>query len=153
MTKTENYQLPQWGAADPVRAGELNGALAGIDAGLDAAQQTADTARSEAAAAQATADAATVKAEARPYVVGGYRGTGEDQTITLGFRPALLIICGSLPGASGQTMGHYSGAPVANGMWSGMVLFNDDGFTLKRGGTSYPRLNEQNHSYTYAAFR
>ena len=42
MTKTENYQLPQWEAADPVRREDFNRAMANIDAGLMAkADQTA----------------------------------------------------------------------------------------------------------------
>ena len=31
MTKTENYQLPQWAANDPVRREDFNGAFAALD--------------------------------------------------------------------------------------------------------------------------
>lgn len=34
MTKTENYQLPQWGADDPVRRKDFNEAMANIDLGM-----------------------------------------------------------------------------------------------------------------------
>ncbi len=153
MTKTENYQLPQWEAGDPARVGELSGAMAGIDAGLNAAQDTADAARSAASAAQAAADAAMEKARERTYATGLYLGAGAEQTITLGFHPALVVICGDPPGANSQTMGHYSAAPVDQAVWHGMIQFHDDGFTLKYGGTSYPRINEKGHVYTYAAFR
>ena len=34
MTKTENYNLPQWGAGDPVRREDFNGAMASIEEGL-----------------------------------------------------------------------------------------------------------------------
>lgn len=37
MTKTENYQLPQWEAADPVRREDFNRAMANIEEGLSAA--------------------------------------------------------------------------------------------------------------------
>lgn len=34
MTKTENYNLPQWAANDPLRREDFNGAMESIDAGL-----------------------------------------------------------------------------------------------------------------------
>lgn len=34
MTKTKNYQLPQWGADDPVRRKDFNEAMANIDLGM-----------------------------------------------------------------------------------------------------------------------
>ncbi len=177
MDQTANYQLPQWGAADPVRTGDLNGAMAGIDGALaevragaeqaDAAlskrvdevkaaagnaQTTADTARSEAAAAQTAAESATVKAETRRFVVGSYVGKGAETSFSLGFRPFMMIICGDIPGSNSQTMGQYSGVPVANGLWDGLVQFNDKGFTLKSAPNTYPKLNEQYHLYSYTAF-
>lgn len=40
MTKTTNYQLPQWEAKDPIRREEFNGAMAKIDEGLSACYTT-----------------------------------------------------------------------------------------------------------------
>ena len=40
MTRTENYNLPQWEADDPVRREDFNGAMASIDAGLAAGAHT-----------------------------------------------------------------------------------------------------------------
>ena len=64
MTKTTNYQLPQWEANDPVRREDFNAAMASIEEGIRSAS----------------------------YVVGSYTGNGitmanGGQTICLGFRP------------------------------------------------------------------
>lgn len=53
MTKTQNYNLNQWDAADPVRRTDFNADNAAIDAAIKA---VSDTAESKSAAAQAAGD-------------------------------------------------------------------------------------------------
>lgn len=71
MTKTTNYQLPQWEANDPLRREDFNGAMESIEEGLSTA--------------------------AEKFVIGSYTGNGVAMGsgglfIELGFKPRFLII-------------------------------------------------------------
>ena len=94
-------------------------------------------------------------AEAKPYVVGTYTGTGKAMTITLGFRPSFLILSGSQTTA--QTKRDYLGAYdlITGGRaLSDAVTFTDTGFELNMlGSNQYPQLVASNHAYDYIEFQ
>ena len=134
MTKTENYNLPQWEAHDPVRRGDFNQAMANIDAEIAAAQE-------------------------KGFVVGSYTGNGltmDDggQAITLGFRPRFLIIAKgwstALASASMVIVSEYPNDGVEN-----IVAFTDTGFTVANytESSSSIKINQDGNSYGYVAFR
>ena len=101
MEYTTNYHLPQWVESDRIMMGDFNQMCSDMEAGLTsnaqaaaAAQTAAGNAQNAAENAQASADAAQAEAAKLPYVVGSYTGTGSNVTITLGFRPSFVLICG-----------------------------------------------------------
>ncbi len=173
MDQTANYQLPQWGAADPVRTGDFNGAMAGIDTALvkaGAALTEERTARAQADAAlsrrvdtaQDTADRALA---ALPYVVGTYTGDGaETRHITVGFRPSFLIIGGMKEVGENYstTIDRHTVITAGNNIPNLMKL-TGDGFTVQKSykytgssGTKIllnPALNYTDIVYDYIAFR
>ncbi len=170
MTKTENYQLPQWGAADPVRVDELRGAMAGIDGALvkaGAALTEERTARAQADAAlsrrvDAAQDTADRALAALPYVVGTYTGDGtNNRHITVGFRPRFLIVCHTKEGGNGSGASYDLFMAVTGGHvpLHTIMQLTDDGFTvhdLASDGTTYyatPQLNHTDKVYDYIAFR
>ncbi len=141
MTETTNYHLPQWAENDPVRREDFNGAMASIDAGMYAAEKV-------------TAVAYTP--DNKPYVIGSYAGNHGTKTVTLGFRPSILIISGD-PGSTSLT-GHYQQLGYYLGVVSGALTYDtvtltDTGFTVVRSSSSYPQLNEGSQKYIYIAFR
>ena len=134
MTKTENCNLPQWEAHDPVRREDFNQAMANIDAEIAAAQE-------------------------KGFVVGSYTGNGltmDDggQAITLGFRPRFLIIAKgwsiALASASMVIVSEYPNDGVEN-----IVVFTDTGFTVANytETSSSIKINQDGNSYGYVAFR
>ena len=153
MNYTENYHLPQWVETDRVQMEGFNQMCADIDQGIKIAQETANTAENKANAVQ---DA--YKPDNKPYVTGTYTGTGEDVTITLGFRPSFLIIS-----AMGQTtLGnsitawdrHY-GITGGNAL-SLRLEFTDTGFIAHRRSAEhyyYPDFSSEERVYDYIAFR
>lgn len=101
MTKTENYNLNQWEAADPVRRGDFNADNAAIDAALRAVSDTA--AGNSAALMAVTESVNTVLADLGSggsncrIAVGSYTGTGAygssaPSSLTLPFVPKVLFI-------------------------------------------------------------
>ncbi len=148
MTKTTNYQLPQWEMEDPVRREDFNGAMANIDAGITAAREVADS-------AQALADAA-YSPNNKPYVAGTYTGNHGTQQIELGFRPSFILISGDEGAASLTThyqyLGYYLGV-ISNELTYDTVTITDTGFTVVHNSDSYPRLNVHLQKYIYVAFR
>ena len=156
MTRTENYQLPQWEENDPVRREDFNGAMASIDAGIAAARQAAKTAQGAADAAQGTANTARTEAAALPYVVGSYTGTGENVAITLGFRPSFVIICGHQAGDATNTTSRllYAFSATGGTVVTSRIQLTDTGFTAcAKGDTLYPDLTISGRTYDYIAFR
>ena len=158
MTKTTNYQLPQWETEDPVCREDFNGAMANIDAGITAARQAAKTAQGAADAAQGTANTARTEAAALPYVVGRYTGTGEVLTITLGFRPRYVIISGQKETYTTNSItefDRYFGMSAGNVM-PHRIVFTDAGFTVNPAESPYyynPNFNDAGRVYDYIAFK
>ena len=145
MTKTENCNLPQWEAHDPVRREDFNGAMANIDAGITAARQAAGTAQGAAEKAQAAVDTL-------PYLVGTYVGNGYGtRAITLGFKPSLVLISGEGYSDSDYTVQHTviatEDAPRL------LIEFTETGFNLRQVGDYMPYLNTSNLAYRYIAFK
>lgn len=143
MNYTEKYHLPQWEESDRVMRTDFNQMCAGIETGL--------------VNAQATADQGLVQANTLPYAVGGYVGTGEVQSIALGFRPSFIIVSSKVNNFAGANLNYchwYEGMTCGKNLEK-CVQFTDTGFTLPSGsqGTYYPALNEKGNSYEYIAFK
>lgn len=141
MNYTTNYHLPQWVESDRIMMGDFNDAMDTLDAGL--------------AAAQAVADAAYCPTN-KSYAVGTYTGNYTTQTITLGFRPSLVIITGD--NSDSTASGHYYDLGETFGIVTashtyGTVTLTDTGFQVVRDGSIYPRFNENLDKYFYIAFR
>ncbi len=130
MTRTENYQLPQWEASDPLRRGDFNEAMESIDAALTAT-----------------------------YVIGAYTGDGKamddgGQKIGLEFRPRFMII--SRGWISSSTPGPYFLAAGERRTTSlnNTFTIETDGFRVGTGdGSQYLNLNSADVIYGYIAFR
>ena len=150
-TRTENYQLPQWAANDPVKREDFNQAMANIEEGLDGIQAAADAAKDAAGAAQRAADAAQAS---RPYVIGTYTGNGGTQIITVGFRPSAVLACGADTSSSASTQGGYIMLTQGN-IIPERLAFTDTGFTVKHNSESYPfpSVNANNIRYAYLALK
>ena len=88
-----------------------------------------------------------------PFVTGNYTGTGSIVTITLGFKPSLVIVYEVGPnGSTEDTLG--STALFTGGGVSQKLLINDDGFQAWRDSSdTHPRVNRRSHQYNYVAFR
>ena len=160
MNYTTNYHLPQWVESDRIMMEDFNETMVNIDSGLEGVKNTAHAesaaAQSAAAAAQATADAAYSPSN-KPYVIGSYRGTGNTQTITLGFRPSLLIIAGdkssSTPSGHYALLGSHFGVVTADHGYDSITL-TDTGFTVTDNSTmTCPALNDGGPTFAYIAFR
>ena len=134
MNYTTNYHLPQWVETDRIQMEDFNQAMADIDLGIKNAQDGADTAYCP---------------TNKPYVVGNYRGTGDvnsPTTITLGFRPSLVIVSNT------TNNGTFGRSIISNGTQDTYALaFHDAGFTVYHHDNS-PDLNEVK-PYVYIAFR
>ena len=127
MTRTENYNLPQWAAHDPVRREDFNGAFAALDRAY-----TPDH---------------------KPYATGSYAGDGtESQDIELGFRPQFLIIASINPGPGARDSIMSYSIMVGGHEGSVRVSFTDTGFTVAQ-SSNYPKMNESIRTYYYIAFR
>lgn len=116
---------------------DFNEAMSDIDGGITAAQAAADSAYS---------------AANKPYVIGRYTGNGpsNSQTITLGFRPAFLIV------SSVAGNGAFSYSLITDGrQMSNRLSFTDTGFTVTAPSstTDAPNLNFGSKEYCYIAFR
>ena len=162
MNYTTNYHLPQWVESDRILMEDFNDAMAGIDQGLQGAKAAADTAESKADAAQAAAETAQSSADAladaytpdnKPYVVGSYSGTGNTQTIEVGFRPSAVLVGKHYSSADASEAGGMC-ALIGGGGVSGILLFKDNGFTVYDNTTIlYPSVNWKYGGYWYVAFR
>ena len=143
MNYTTNYHLPQWVESDRILMEDFNEAMSDIDGGITAAQAAADSAYS---------------AANKPYVIGRYTGNGpsNSQTITLGFRPSLLILIGDYkaetPSAYGGLL-HSTFGIVTAGHGYDTVALTDTGFTVQKLNQSYPVFNSGGDDYAYIAFR
>ncbi len=172
MNYTENYHLPQWVKSDRIMMEDFNQMCLDIEAGLtenvsgaaadnaaavaaaQKAQATADKAVADAAKAQARADAAYAP-DQPPYALGTYTGTGNSQSIVLGFRPRFVIVSGAQGGHA-----YYYTRAAGEGSAVGNLSFNSNGFSVGRNGNESgsqveapPYLIESGKVYAYIAFR
>ena len=141
MEYTTNYHLPQWVETDRIMMEDFNDAMSGIDGGINEAKE----------AAEAVADAYTPAN--KPYVIGTYTGNDGTVTVTLGFKPALLIIGGGISSGSPH---HAKWLCVTDGtLFTDAVVFTDTGFyTIDRENSDLsPSLAEYSRPYVYIAFR
>ena len=155
MNYTTNYHLPQWAETDRIMMEDFNEAMTALDQGIKTAQDTADTAESKADAAQTTANsvADAYTPDNKPYVIGTYKGNSAVTKITLGFQPSALIIARNYSSSDAEDS-YGTCTIIANGGTSGVVLFNNDGFTLFPNNPNiYPSVNRNNHYYYYIALR
>ena len=158
MEYTTNYHLPQWVESDRIMMGDFNEAMSNLEGGITTAQEAADAAQSAADNAQNTADTIAGNAYSptnKPYVVGSYIGTGQQMTITLGFRPSFLIINGGVITSSLNSDELATWQIATNGnTLPECVTFTDTGFTLlKLADKQYPRLIIAERNYDYIAFK
>ena len=158
MEYTTNYHLPQWVESDRIMMGDFNEAMSNLEGGITTAQGTADNAQATADAAQNAADTIAENAYSptnKPYVVGSYIGTGQQMTITLGFRPSFLIINGGVITSSLNSDELATWQIATNGnTLPECVTFTDTGFTLlKLADKQYPRLIIAERNYDYIAFK
>ncbi len=163
MEYTTNYHLPQWVESDRIMMGDFNQMCSDMEAGLTsnaqaaaAAQTAAGNAQNAAENAQASADAAQAEAAKLPYVVGTYRGTGENVTITLGFRPSFVLICGHSAGSALNTDQNilYVFGATGGHVVTTKIQITDTGF-IARDQTQdlYPDFSKNGRVYDYIAFR
>ena len=158
MEYTTNYHLPQWVESDRIMMGDFNEAMSNLEGGITTAQEAADAAQSAADNAQNTADTIAGNAYSptnKPYVVGSYIVTGQQLTITLGFRPSFLIINGGVITSSLNSDELATWQIATNGnTLPECVTFTDTGFTLlKLADKQYPRLIIAERNYDYIAFK
>ena len=116
-----------------------------VEVGLGVAEIGAD-------AAQAAADNAYCP-ENKPYVFGSYKGTGSQQSITLGFKPSALIIMRNY-GSNNPEDAEGAWAFVTPSSTCVTIQFLEDGFRLlSLNSGKYPAVNWGNCNYNYIAFR
>ena len=128
MKTTQNYQLPQWEATDPLRREDFNAAMAALDAGLE------------------------TKAAQPAYVVGSYTGNGAAQDIPLGFMPRFLLI--RLGNTSLMQTDCYTNFAVTGGVDPYVtLLLTESGFQVIYRENVGSAVNAGGHVYVYAAFR
>ena len=127
MTKTTNYQLPQWEANDPIRREDFNQAMADIDAGLNTAAEL-------------------------PYVVGSYTGNGGTQDISLGFMPSFLLI--RLGNTTLVQTDCYTNFAITGGLNPYVtLLLTESGFQVIYRENLGNSVNTTDTVYVYIAFR
>ena len=163
MEYTTNYHLPQWVESDRIMMGDFNQMCSDMEAGLTsnaqaaaAAQAAAGNAQNAAENAQASADADQAEAAKLPYVVGSYTGTGSNVTITLGFRPSFVLICGHLATDALNTDKNilYAFGATGGHVVSTKIQITDTGFIARdRTEDLYPDFSFSGRTYDYIAFR
>ena len=146
---SQNLGLHLWEPTDQVLRTEFNQNWQKIDTAVNAAQETAE-------AAQNTADGAYCPSN-KPYVVGHYTGTGNNVTVTLGFKPSYIIICGHQATDALNTDERilYAFSATGGSVVTGRIQLTNTGFVACSRGTSgiYPDLSLSGRSYDYIAFR
>lgn len=88
MTKTPNYQLPQWQLDDFIKMADFNAAFSALDSALKA-NADANTALSTKLAASKVC-----RIQIGSYAGTGVYGQNNPNTIQCGFTPAVLMIYG-----------------------------------------------------------
>ena len=154
MNYTKNYRLPQWVKEDRIMMDDFNAMNTSIESGLTRTDAKADSANTKADTAVQIANAA---ANAKPYAVGHHTATGEDQEISVGFRPSFLIISGmgdtELPN-SDSAWTFYFGLTAGNAV-PRRIGFTDRGFIVyqQRADVLRPDYSVRGKVYDYIAFK
>lgn len=126
MTKTENYNLPQWEGGDPIRREDFNAAFAKLD---------------------------SMGYVIGKYVGNDVTMEKGGQFIELGFKPRFLFITRGWSGASSVTHFLAIGEESASTVDSHCIL-EDNGFTVGHVSAGGPiKLNVNEYVYCYLAFR
>ena len=165
MNYTPNHHLPQWVKSDRIMMDDFNAAMASIESGITTAQSTASSAATAASRAQSTANTAQTAAnraqaaaDALPYAAGTYKGTGGTLSVSTGFRPSMVIICGTLETVGGGGYGDFGkyGCITSGHTVSRHVVFTSTGFNVINdpdGSNGYPWINSTGRTYDYIAFK
>ena len=154
MNYTKNYRLPQWVKEDRIMMDDFNAMNSSIENGLTRTDAKADSANTKSDTAVQIANAA---ANAKPYAVGHYTATGEDQEISVGFRPSFLILSGmgdtELPNSDSEWT-FYFGLTAGNAV-PRRVGFTDTGFVVyqQRADVLRPDYSVRGKVYDYIAFK
>ena len=141
---SEHLGLHLWEPTDQVLRTEFNQNWQKIDTAVGEVQSTAD----------AVADAFTP--DNMPYVTGTYTGDGSttNRTITLGFKPKLVIITGTSRSSSYEAEALTRFALIGPSGASGTIAdMTSTGFVVKNSGFQYPQLNVNGCAYAYVAFK
>ena len=154
MNYTKNYRLPQWVKEDRIMMDDFNAMNSSIENGLTRTDAKADSANTKADTAVQIANAA---ANAKPYAVGHYTAIGEDQEISVGFRPSFLILSGmgdtELPNSDSEWT-FYFGLTAGNAV-PRRIGFTDRGFIVyqQRADVLRPDYSVRGKVYDYIAFK
>ena len=144
MTKTTNYQLPEWEKTDRIQMKDFNDMTATLDAALKA---NADAA---AAASAAVAHCGNCKIETTTYTGTGTYGSANPTTLTFPKKPTLLFVLASSGNgfmlmvtdktpATTNAFVYYNGATwgTVNLSWQGSTLrFYSDRYDTWQGNAS-----------------
>jgi hypothetical protein len=129
-SKTEHYQLHQWGDGEQPNVLEMNQNFTALDAAVAQAQEAAGE---------------------LPYVVGTYVGTGGYMTLSLGFRPRMVLVTGGRY-TDGDSFWKYT-AVITEDSPKFQAELTDDGFMVRNPTSYLPWPSESGRTYTYIAFR
>ena len=182
--QTSRYGLSQWQPEDKVLREEFNGDNSKVDAalggladqmGTKAGQADLDGVKTQLAtkAAQSALDSLSAMVTAglakkygtdNPYIkAGDYTGDGATvKTITLGFRPSLVMVFSVNDGVSAYSYLFLLGDPSAHiivpqykEIWirHDWLTFSNNGFTIEHKITNYDGFNNSGWKYHYLAFR
>lgn len=144
---TPNYQLNQWEAKDKVLRTDFNADNAKIEIAMSRLSERASA-----------LEGRTSNLEGGAYTIlnpqvcfGAYTGSGtEKKTITLGFRPKLVLALRSTF-QTGTGTYFYSGMALDGSLATSGVRIVSDGFEVfnRTDGDIYFRTNEYGHTYMY----
>lgn len=134
-TKTTNYQLDQWTADDSFLRTDFNEDFAKLDAALGG-----------------------IASRVPKVATGTYVGSGTNNTksVTLSFRPKVVIAWGNHSDIQKSAFPLYSAMAVDGQNYTRALTITDTGFTAttyynSSYGQYYPSLNENNMTYLYLA--
>ena len=149
MTKTENFALNQWNAADPIRREDFNADNAAIDAALNAIKNAAEE---DVRSLNETVAALADTVEGHKIAVGTYMGNSGTQTINVGFKPKIVFVHNAYcsAGDSYQSGLAITGAPfMGNSSVSGLIEITNSGFQVVH--NSNWSMNYNIYKYYYFA--
>ncbi|MGN1004610.1 MAG: hypothetical protein ACI4O5_07195 [Oscillospiraceae bacterium] len=144
MNHTENYQLNQWDAADPIRREDFNADNAALDAALNAIKNAAEE---DVRSLNETVAALADTVEGHKIAVGSYTGNNGTQTISVGFKPKIVFIHNAYCSANDS---YRSGLAItgasflANASLLGLIEITDNGFRV---------VHDSNCSMNYSIYK